>query len=44
VGKNVLIRDGKRRALAGKVQLDLKAGDVLSVQTPGGGGHGARRG
>jgi len=40
VGKNALIRDGKRRALAGKVQLELKAGDVLSVQTPGGGGHG----
>ncbi len=44
VGKNALIRDGRRRALAGKVQLELKAGDVLSVQTPGGGGHGARRG
>jgi len=44
VGKNVLIRDGKRRVLAGKVQLELKAGDVLSVQTPGGGGHGVRRG
>ena len=43
VGKNALIRDGKRRPLAGKVQLDLKAGDVLSVQTPGGGGHGGRR-
>ncbi|MCZ6654005.1 MAG: hydantoinase B/oxoprolinase family protein [Planctomycetota bacterium] len=42
VGKNALIRDGRRRALAGKVQLDLKAGDVLSVQTPGGGGHGKR--
>ncbi len=42
VGKNALIRDGKRRALAGKVQLELKAGDVLSVQTPGGGGHGKR--
>ncbi len=42
VGKNALIRDGRRRALAGKVQLNLKAGDVLSVQTPGGGGHGKR--
>ncbi len=40
VGKNFLIRDGKRRALAGKVQLELKEGDVLSVQTPGGGGWG----
>ena len=42
VGKNFLTRDGKRRALAGKVQLELKEGDVLSVQTPGGGGHGRR--
>ncbi|MCH8881049.1 MAG: hydantoinase B/oxoprolinase family protein [Planctomycetes bacterium] len=42
VGKNTLMRDGRRRALAGKVQLELKAGDVLSVQTPGGGGHGKR--
>ena len=40
VGKNFLIRNGKRRKLSGKVQLELKADDVLSVQTPGGGGVG----
>ena len=40
VGKNSLIRNGKRRKLSGKVQLDLREGDLLSVQTPGGGGLG----
>ncbi len=40
VGKNFLIRKGKRRKLSGKVQLDLKEDDLLSIQTPGGGGLG----
>jgi N-methylhydantoinase B len=39
-GSNVLIRDGRRRALPGKVTLLLKKGDVLVVETPGGGGWG----
>lgn len=40
-GRNVLIRDGEEQELAGKTTLAAKAGDVVSVQTPGGGGWGA---
>lgn len=40
-GRNVLIRDGEARELPGKVTLAVKAGDVVCVETPGGGGWGA---
>jgi len=40
VGENAIIRDGKRKKLPGKTLLDLDAGDVVSVKTPGGGGWG----
>jgi N-methylhydantoinase B len=40
-GQNVLIRDGIEHPLPGKGSLELRAGDVLSIRTPGGGGHGA---
>jgi len=40
VGRNTLIRDGKEQPLPGKVQITLKAGDRLRVETPGGGGYG----
>jgi len=36
-GRNLLIRDGEERALQSKVQLELEAGDVLRLETPGGG-------
>ncbi|MCX7750281.1 MAG: hydantoinase B/oxoprolinase family protein [Candidatus Bipolaricaulota bacterium] len=39
-GENVLIRDGKEIPLPGKTELDLRPGEVLSIRTPGGGGHG----
>lgn len=39
-GENMLIRDGIASRLPGKVQLQLDAGDVLSIRTPGGGGWG----
>jgi N-methylhydantoinase B len=39
-GQNVLIRNGKGRPLPGKGTVSLRAGDVLSVRTPGGGGYG----
>ena len=39
-GENVLIRDGIESLLPGKGTLDLKAGDILSIRTPGGGGFG----
>jgi N-methylhydantoinase B len=39
-GRNVLIRDGQERELPGKTTLLAQTGDVISVQTPGGGGWG----
>jgi len=39
-GRNRLIREGQEQELPGKFSLALQAGDVLSVQTPGGGGWG----
>ena len=38
-GRNRLRRGGQVRDLPGKVRLDLAAGDVLVVETPGGGGY-----
>ncbi len=40
VGRNALIHDGHRRNLPAKVNLRVRAGDVLHVETPGGGGFG----
>ncbi len=40
VGRNLLIRDGKESSLPGKGPVDLQPGDVISIQTPGGGGFG----
>lgn len=39
-GRNLLLRNGEERALPGKVTLDLQAGDLLRLETPGGGGWG----
>ena len=39
-GRNTLIRDGREQLLSGKVQLQLRAGDRLRIETPGGGGYG----
>jgi N-methylhydantoinase B len=39
-GENVLIRDGAEEPLPGKVTFDARAGDVVSVRSPGGGGWG----
>jgi 5-oxoprolinase (ATP-hydrolysing) len=42
LGRNTLRRAGATNidALAGKVSLDVQAGDVLTIETPGGGGFG----
>ncbi len=40
-GRNVLTRAGHVEDLPGKAQVQVNAGDVLSIQTPGGGGWGA---
>lgn len=39
-GRDLLVREGRRISLPGKVQIELKAGDLLSIKTPGGGGWG----
>jgi N-methylhydantoinase B len=39
-GRNLLIKGNQIQELPGKVSLELEAGDVISVQTPGGGGFG----
>ena len=41
VGRNRLLRaDGTEEELGGKAEFELSAGDVLIVETPGGGGFG----
>ncbi|MCX5930949.1 MAG: hydantoinase B/oxoprolinase family protein, partial [Cyanobacteria bacterium] len=41
LGRNRLIhRDGRELELGGSAQLELAAGDVLLIETPGGGGYG----
>ncbi len=39
-GRNTITRRGKRKQIAPKVTLDIKKGDVLCIETPGGGGWG----
>jgi N-methylhydantoinase B len=42
-GKHTLVRDGSARSLQAKTTLSLEPGDVVIVQTPGGGGYGRRQ-
>jgi N-methylhydantoinase B/oxoprolinase/acetone carboxylase alpha subunit len=35
-----VVRSGKTMTKAGKDRFDVKTGDVLRIETPGGGGHG----
>ena len=39
-GKNILIRKGKKEEKPGKFTLTLSKGDILRIETPGGGGYG----
>jgi N-methylhydantoinase B/oxoprolinase/acetone carboxylase alpha subunit len=39
-GRNTLIRDGVEQPLRGKIELLLRPGDRLRIETPGGGGWG----
>jgi N-methylhydantoinase B len=41
-GRNVLVRNEEERELPGKVTFQAHKGDVISIQTPGGGGYGDR--
>jgi N-methylhydantoinase B/oxoprolinase/acetone carboxylase alpha subunit len=36
-----LARDGEEIELPGKATLTVQAGDVLRIETPGGGGYGS---
>lgn len=40
LGRNAIIRNGKRTELAGKCSFEAGRGDVLRIETPGGGGWG----
>ena len=40
LGRNSLLRGGKRSVLPGKTRFEIQAGDILSIETPGGGGWG----
>jgi N-methylhydantoinase B len=39
-GRSTLIENGKERALPGKCNLQVNAGDIVRIETPGGGGWG----
>ena len=39
-GRNILIRQGKQLDLPGKAMLSLLSGDIVRIETPGGGGYG----
>ena len=41
-GRNVLISGGEERLLPGKVSLSMREGDVIRIETPGGGGYGKK--
>ena len=41
-GQNVLISDGAAHPLAGKVSISMGEGDVIRIETPGGGGYGKK--
>ena len=43
-GNNRLLRDGQIRDLPSKCQVEVQPGDVLQIETPGGGGYGKPRG
>ena len=39
-GQNQVVRNGQVRNLSGKCHIEVQKGDVLKVETPGGGGYG----
>ena len=38
-GRNRLIRNGRTMPIPGKAGIEVEAGDILSIETPGGGGY-----
>jgi N-methylhydantoinase B/oxoprolinase/acetone carboxylase alpha subunit len=41
-GRNTLIRRGRKTTLPGKTRMEVRQGDLLRIETPGGGGWGRR--
>jgi N-methylhydantoinase B len=41
-GRNTLLRRGKKLAIAAKANFPVRSGDILRIETPGGGGWGKR--
>jgi N-methylhydantoinase B len=39
-GKNTLLKGKRKIAIAGKARFEVEAGDVLRIESPGGGGYG----
>ncbi len=39
-GQNILIRDNKEKRIPSKASLKIKKGDIVRIETPGGGGYG----
>ena len=39
-GKNELLREGETKELPSKCHIEVREGDVLKIETPGGGGYG----
>jgi len=42
-GKNTLLSKGKKIVLNSKINIKVQPGDVLRVETPGGGGYGQKK-
>ena len=42
-GENSLIRSGKKQKLGSKKNIDIQPGDILTIETPGGGGYGKKK-
>jgi N-methylhydantoinase B len=39
-GKNLLVKKGQTQGMPGKFSVRLRAGDLVRIETPGGGGYG----
>jgi N-methylhydantoinase B/oxoprolinase/acetone carboxylase alpha subunit len=44
VGRNVIVSRGRAKIVGSKINVKLGPGDLLRVETPGGGGYGKPRG
>lgn len=42
-GKNTLLTEGTKKILGSKVNIKVHPGDILRIETPGGGGYGQRK-